>query len=184
MVIYRNGFNSFNLMDDKDVRCPLCYNDFKPLTCGFYKCVWKFEGVRSSDGFFVSSPWRDAGGNKYHRFDAKEDHGSVEWDSLLIIVKSRRDATAVKVPVCTRSSVVRKYNVCSICWSPFGSIARRNVTTAQCGHSFHSACIGKWSEWCKRFKKTRRGETAWPRLAMFFCVRNPRYYSEKRTDEA
>ncbi|ETL90032.1 hypothetical protein L917_11140 [Phytophthora nicotianae] len=86
-------------MDDKDVRCPLCYNDFKPLTCGFYKCVWKFEGVRSSDGFFVSSPWRDAGGNKYHRFDAKEDHGSVEWDSLLIIVKSRRDATVVKVPV-------------------------------------------------------------------------------------
>ncbi|KAE8960828.1 hypothetical protein PR001_g30251 [Phytophthora rubi] len=148
MVIYQYGFDSFNLMGDRDVECPKCYETFTPITCGFYKCVWKFEGVRSSDGYFISSPWQNAGESKYHRFDSDENSGSVEWNSLLIVVKSRRESTAVKIPATTRSMIVRKDNVCSICWSRFGSTAKRTMSTAKCGHTFHRECINKWSEWC------------------------------------
>jgi ubiquitin len=56
LVIRQYGFDSFNLMGDKAVRCPVCFKSFKPVTCALNKCVWKFESVRSSDGFFISSP--------------------------------------------------------------------------------------------------------------------------------
>ncbi|KAF1786344.1 hypothetical protein GQ600_765 [Phytophthora cactorum] len=52
----RNDFDLFNLMCDtgNDVRCPLWRslqaNNLRVLR------VWKFEGVRSSDGF-LCSPW-------------------------------------------------------------------------------------------------------------------------------
>lgn len=146
MVIHQNGFHSSNLMKDNDVRCPKCKHGFKPVTCGFYRCVWKFDGKRSRDGFSVSSTWRNANGDKYHRFDTDNTGASVKWDSLLIIAKSRRVAIAAKLPVIARSTVGRKTTVCSMCWSRFGSVGGNTTTTAECGHSFHRGCINKWSE--------------------------------------
>ncbi|EGZ22147.1 hypothetical protein PHYSODRAFT_489945 [Phytophthora sojae] len=131
LVIHPADFQVFNLMKDGGVKCPMCGSKVKPLTCGFYDCAWKFEGVKASDRFFASSPWRSASG-----------------ETLLIITKTKSDSVAAKVPAATRSVVVRRDNVCSICWSLFGSTAKKCVTAAKCGHSFHKRCIDKWSEWC------------------------------------
>lgn len=49
MVIHRNNFEAFNLKRDHLVRCPVCATRVKAITCGFYDCVWRFEGVRSHD---------------------------------------------------------------------------------------------------------------------------------------
>lgn len=58
-------------------------------------CV-EIQGIKASDGIAISSPWEEASGEKYHRFGADESHGPVEWEDLLIVVKSLGEAAAVK----------------------------------------------------------------------------------------
>ncbi|OWZ06950.1 Ubiquitin family protein [Phytophthora megakarya] len=158
MIIYPNRFNPFNLMRGDRAHCPMCGDDVKPLTCGFYDCVWKFDGIRSSDGFSISSPWKDASGEKYHRFDADEKHGSVEWDSLLIMVKPRGEAASAKiiaspaihqVNASTSDSEQESETICPICWSIAETVAGETITT-HCEHTFHTSCIQEWAQWCSR----------------------------------
>ncbi|KAK1941549.1 hypothetical protein P3T76_007415 [Phytophthora citrophthora] len=85
MVIRPKDFKAFNLTRDEDIRCPQCHSNVKPITCGFYDCVWKIEGTRTSDEFSIISQWNEAKGRQYHRFDADKHHSSVEWKSLLIV---------------------------------------------------------------------------------------------------
>ncbi|GBG81009.1 hypothetical protein CBR_g31565 [Chara braunii] len=56
-VICPVGFGPFNLMLDK-ARCPLCDSEITPITCGFYDCEWRFEGVKSTGKESVSSDWK------------------------------------------------------------------------------------------------------------------------------
>ncbi|KAF4041812.1 Ring finger domain [Phytophthora infestans] len=149
MVIHQNGYEAFNLSTDTDVKCPICKKPFPPITCGFYNCAWKFDGKRSRDDFSISSTWRNARGEKYYRFDTDQAEATVKWDSLLIVAKSKRDAIAVQMPGFSRSAVVRKSNVCSICWAPFGLRRDQCLRTGDCGHTFHRGCIRVWSEYCK-----------------------------------
>ncbi|EGZ22190.1 hypothetical protein PHYSODRAFT_299596 [Phytophthora sojae] len=121
MVIHQFGFDSFNLMRDHRVPCPNCEKDFKPVTCGFHRCVWKFDGKLSDDG----------GEMPVARSTIASIRIRLEWDSLLIVAKSRRVAIAAKIPACSRSVAVRKSTVCSICWSTFGSTERNAVSRAQ-----------------------------------------------------
>ncbi|RLN88355.1 hypothetical protein BBJ28_00000661 [Nothophytophthora sp. Chile5] len=90
MVVHPAG-NDFNFQEDGTVSCPICYEAVTPITCGFYDCEWKFEGVRASDRCLISSPWKAARGQRYHRFDADESHGSIEWESLLVVVRKVAD---------------------------------------------------------------------------------------------
>lgn len=145
-VTHRKYFESFNLLRDGSIQCPMCRSKVKPITCSFYDCAWKFEGVRAQDGFSIISPWKDASGHKYHRFDADETHGLVEWESLLIIVKPRCDTNAAKL-VSSPHHDKSKKDVCTACWTKFESISKRSIATAPCGHSFHRGCLDKWSTW-------------------------------------
>lgn len=151
MVIHSNHFSPFNLTRDGDIECPMCYSSVTPITCGFYKCQWKFDGVRSHDGYSISSKWNTAGGNKYHRFDADESAGCVDWDDLLIVVKPRLNAS--------RSAKTRNYRTsarcstdkeCAMCHSELGKKAGKRLTTSRCGHVFHRACVKELSKHCKK----------------------------------
>ena len=42
-VICPVGFGIFDLMEDEDiVECPICFENFEPVTCGFWKCYFFF----------------------------------------------------------------------------------------------------------------------------------------------
>lgn len=96
----------------------------KPITCGFYDCMWKFEGLRSTDGFALSSTWKDASGEKYHRFNADESSGSVEWESLLIVARAGagpKNAEKVEVADPGQTSSGKLKDPCPICWTTLES---------------------------------------------------------------
>jgi hypothetical protein len=146
MVIHPKGFSLFNLLKDDDVACPQCFSKTQPVTCAFYDCVWRFEGVKASDGVFVSSPWREASGERYHRFDSDEAGGSIKWISLLIMVKAFDTASAANLVLPAKASPGTN-TVCATCWSAFGSA---RTSRAECGHWFHHGCLDKWTKWCNR----------------------------------
>ncbi|GMF47291.1 unnamed protein product [Phytophthora fragariaefolia] len=77
-IIHPAYYTPFNLLKDNTAKCPICGTRVKPFTCGFYDCVWKFEGVKASDGLSIISPWKNASGHKYHCFDVAEKIGCVE----------------------------------------------------------------------------------------------------------
>ncbi|KAG6948854.1 hypothetical protein JG688_00014908 [Phytophthora aleatoria] len=149
-IIHPKRFEAFNLMQDDGIQCPMCFAKVKPRTCGFYDCAWKFEGVQERDGYTIISQWKDACGHKYHRFNAGKNCGSAEWESLLIVAKPREGLTAVKLSPTAQSAGINKTDKCTICWSEFGSTASVFIVTVGCGHSFHCACIDKWSGWCAK----------------------------------
>ncbi|KAG1705045.1 hypothetical protein DVH05_005069 [Phytophthora capsici] len=130
-IICPKGLLQFNVIRDEDIKCPMCHSKVIPLSCGFYDCTWKFDGIQSNGENPVISQWKDARGYKYHRFCPDK---SVEWDSLLIIAKQ------LDMPA----------EPCSICWSSLGSSDSVAITTA-CGHTFHCQCINEWSGWCIRY---------------------------------
>lgn len=124
MVVCPKGFALFNLIKDSDTSCPICWSSVEPTTCGFYDCEWKFEGVQASDGCFIGSRWKPATGERYHRFDADERAGSVDWDSLLI----------------TARPVDSRIVVCGMC---YGKLGAKGTSTKSCGHKFHLRCCSK-----------------------------------------
>ncbi|KAE8978407.1 hypothetical protein PR001_g24853 [Phytophthora rubi] len=65
MVIRPYQFESFNLVREGSILCPVCHCPVKPLTCGFLNCAWKFDGIRAGNGLSISSPWRDASGTSF-----------------------------------------------------------------------------------------------------------------------
>ncbi|GMF47994.1 unnamed protein product [Phytophthora fragariaefolia] len=150
MVIDPKGFHFFNLMKDDNIRCPICSKKVKPVTCGLYDCCWRFEGVKADDGLSICSQWKEAKGYVYHRFDADESDGVIEWASLLMVIKQRNEAISAKLLPSTEASAVSLGEQCSVCWCPFRSPAMRSILTTSCGHTFHRVCSEKWSAWCKR----------------------------------
>ncbi|EGZ22146.1 hypothetical protein PHYSODRAFT_299570 [Phytophthora sojae] len=126
----------------------------KPITCGFYDCMWKFEGLRSTDGFALSSTWKDASGEKYHRFNADESSGSVEWESLLIVARAGagpKNAEKVEVADPGQTSSGKLKDPCPICWTTLESSNEGAITTTTCGHTFHTQCVDTWSShYCAR----------------------------------
>ncbi|KAJ8544322.1 hypothetical protein ON010_g11945 [Phytophthora cinnamomi] len=114
MIIDRKKFEFFNLIRDDNVRCPICRVKVKPATCGLYDCSWRFEGVKADDGMSICSPWKEAKGYVYHRFDADETSGSVEWASLVIMVKPMNEAVAARLMFSTESVGVSEGDTCSI----------------------------------------------------------------------
>jgi hypothetical protein len=150
-VIHPVCYEKFNLLLDVSAKCPMCHARVKPITCGFYDCVWKFEGVKLGDGNAVISPWKDASRHQYHRFEADEKSGCVEWASLLIVAKTRRDGSAAKLVASTNvldPAAARPNDVCTICFSEFGLNSLKSLITAPCSHRFHSNCYLNWSKWC------------------------------------
>ncbi|GMF13659.1 unnamed protein product [Phytophthora lilii] len=152
MIICPKRFEPFNLLQDDKVQCPMCRLKVKPRTCGFYNCTWKFDGTLAGSGFSIISQWQDATGKKYHRF-ADKAHGSAEWESLLIVAKSRDTPIKFKLSVTAMSANLSRNglattDVCAICWSEFGLTQKKFVITISCGHSFYCSCIDKWSGWC------------------------------------
>lgn len=146
MIIQPMEFEYFNLMKN-DIQCPECHVKVKPITCGFYSCAWKFEGIKASDCFSISSRWKEARGEKYYRFD--ESCRSVDWLSLLLVVKPLQESVAAKLTISSNSNCVSRNDVCTVCWSKFGSTSRESIAKSDCGHSFHRTCMDVWSEWCK-----------------------------------
>ncbi|OWZ03036.1 Ubiquitin family protein [Phytophthora megakarya] len=147
MVIATKDFEMFNLIRDDNVRCPMCQHKVKPLTCGLHDCSWRYEGVKNADKLSVCSQWQEAKGYVYYRFAADEKNGTVEWASLLMVVKPIADSVSAKLTSSTTSVHVSTDDVCSICWSPFGSPVKR-PTTSLCGHNFHQVCSDEWAKAC------------------------------------
>ncbi|KAL4171440.1 hypothetical protein KRP22_009535 [Phytophthora ramorum] len=150
MAIHRKKFELFNLILDDNVHCPLCRWRMKPVTCGLYDCCWRFEGVKADDEISVCSRYQDAEGYVYYRFDADENKNSIEWSSLLIVVKPRDELMVAKLLLPPDSVGVSMDDMCAICWSPFGSPRKRSISKTHCGHHFHGICLGEWAAWCKK----------------------------------
>ncbi|KAF0724448.1 hypothetical protein Ae201684P_010493 [Aphanomyces euteiches] len=130
LVIIKNKMEQFNLLIDS-MSCPMCNAQVTPITCGFYRCQWRFEGVKSQSMKEVRSPWYIAEGEKYHRFNSEESK-LIEWASLSII-PMRIDR-----------------NACDYCHKGFDSGHKQ---TLRCNHEVHSKCLEAWTIHCLRNKK-------------------------------
>lgn len=134
MVICNLNFAVFNLKED--VHCPLCKVGIRPLTCGFRKCLWMFEGRKMGPGKVdVASQWMQAG-NDYERFDEGAERSTSSWSSLII--------TARKLPSCRSLKDFHGDGDCSICTEDFTAASAASVCTIKCNHTFHRECILFW----------------------------------------
>jgi hypothetical protein len=148
MITDPKGFEWFNIIQDDNVKCPICRRKVKPVTCGLYDCSWRYEGVKKSDDISMCCPWKDAVGYVYHWFDADETHGSIEWASLALVAKPRNEPVTANFAL-MGTVQVGKDELCSVCYSPFGSRLTGATATTHCGHTFHRVCSQKWAQYCK-----------------------------------
>jgi ubiquitin len=82
MVIYKAGFGVTNVCRVQ-CKCPICETQFVPTTCGFSKCDWLCDGLKSN-GTPVSLVWKTAG-DAYHYFDS--DGNMCDWEVLTIVCR-------------------------------------------------------------------------------------------------
>ncbi|CAK4084091.1 unnamed protein product [Aphanomyces euteiches] len=127
-VVAQHNFEAFNLSTHKVV-CPLCLSPFTPITCGFYQCKWRFEGVRYGSGMHMSSQWTEASNRKYHLFDASKGK-TVQWLSLVVSVR----------PLDAKE--------CPVCFEPLADRAD-GLESLPCEHSAHAKCMQQWAIICK-----------------------------------
>ncbi|KAF0683753.1 Aste57867_24223 [Aphanomyces stellatus] len=128
-VVACHEFNAFNLTAHRAC-CPSCHTKFVPRTCGFYKCLWRFEGVRHGSGVHLSSEWREASGDLYHLFEASESNLAL-WLTLLVSVRP-----------CDSHE-------CPVCFEPLATAdGEARVTQLKCKHTVHATCMGEWTLIC------------------------------------
>jgi len=82
MVIYKAGFGVTNVCRVQ-CKCPICETKFAPTTCGFSKCEWLCDGLKTN-GSPVSLVWKIAG-DTYHCFDT--DGNMCDWEVLTIVCR-------------------------------------------------------------------------------------------------
>lgn len=85
MVICPVGIDiSFDMKkDESKLKCPICKTGFKPLTCGFVNCYWKYEGTLWT-GETKDCTWQKAPEDKYIRFDGDSEEQTTKWMKLNI----------------------------------------------------------------------------------------------------
>ncbi|KAG0560165.1 hypothetical protein KC19_10G158800 [Ceratodon purpureus] len=134
MVIDPRGFTVFNLREP--AHCPSCKVAIRPLTCGFRKCLWMFEGRKTGVGaLYIESQFMKAGTN-YERFEeAADGRATAEWSSLII--------TAQKLPSKENMKAFHGSGECPICHEEFTDQSSQ-VVTAKCSHAFHYECVMEW----------------------------------------
>ncbi|KAH9194276.1 hypothetical protein AeNC1_003752 [Aphanomyces euteiches] len=132
LVIAPILMNPFNLLSHS-MKCPICRAHVTPITCGFYKCRWRFEGVKAPSMMQMCSAWSVADGDKYHRFSSDECN-LVEWESLLII----------PMPLGNDS--------CAVCYD---SLSRHTLLHhPPCNHKVHATCLKAWTKRCLSMHRT------------------------------
>ncbi|EQC31027.1 hypothetical protein SDRG_11214 [Saprolegnia diclina VS20] len=138
-VIAPIGLRPFNVIAQR-AYCPMCRHSIVARTCGFYKCKWRYEGVKSESGVYVASPWKTLPSQKaYILFDDGECNLSF-WRSLALIAQAPS-----KVRTCvlcnTRDAIERRgcghmHLHCAKLW--IENSAARRVIDAICPHCHKS----------------------------------------------
>ncbi|KDO34512.1 hypothetical protein SPRG_00575 [Saprolegnia parasitica CBS 223.65] len=127
-VIVPRKFAPFNLLQHQ-VACPMCASLVVARSVGFFKCLWRFEGVQHPSRMHVSSPWAVVDGNEYMAFDEKSRR--VLWLSLVFSV--RRNDGSDECAVCCEA----------LCVAPTERVQ-------PCRHEIHTACLSEWKASCIR----------------------------------
>ena len=129
MVVDPKGMVSWSLIAGQ-AHCPMCSQRFLPITCGFIRCMWAYDGIKLDQSGKLQcceSEYQTVSAGKYHRFE--ENHNQVKWQMLVLSAKAggyeSKPATSI----------------CSVCWEHFES---DDHTTSTCGHSFHQVCLDAW----------------------------------------
>jgi hypothetical protein len=126
-VIHQVGMHVFDLiLQQHNVKCPICKKWIKPVTCGFYKCEYKYTGIKKERASFppikVHAPaWTKTSPTKYEYYDPRKSR-VVQWINLKILT---RDFTGQSP----------KTQSCGICQEKIGGAGRK------CGHIYHKHCI-------------------------------------------
>lgn len=126
MVIDPRGMVSWSLIADQ-AHCPLCWQQFQPVTCGFFDCVWAFDGRklgRAGAVEDVAGDWQEASSTQYHRFET--GNNQAQWHMLVLSAKD----TPKEPQKSTRP----------ICWE----CCKEPMETTACGHCFHPNCLALW----------------------------------------
>ena len=134
MVIYKAGFGVTNVCRVQ-CKCPICETKFAPTTCGFSKCDWLCDGLKTN-GSPVSLVWKIAG-DAYHHFDT--DGNMCDWEVLTIVCRLP-EKTPHTQDLRLRTLMVNSHgsNECIICME-------RDADTRlePCKHTFCSICALK-----------------------------------------
>ena len=88
-VIHKVGNNkNYNLQENIiNIKCPICGGIIIPITCGFWKCEYQFEGDKIENGELkhVNIKCRETKDDNFEYYNPF-DNGSVIWTNLNIYV--------------------------------------------------------------------------------------------------
>jgi hypothetical protein len=133
MVIDPRHFTTFNL--EEEAHCPCCEEAIRPLTCGFWMCLWMFEGRKAGVGAIDMASQFMKAGQDYERFaEAADGAVAAEWSSLIITTK--------KLPSTRNMKAFHGNGECPICYEEF--TAETSQCIVKCNHAFHRACVMEW----------------------------------------
>lgn len=134
MVVDCKGMVSWSLIAGQ-AHCPMCSQQFVPITCAFTGCLWAFDGIKLDQCGklqYCESEYQAVSGGKYHRFE--ENDNQVRWQMLVLCAKAVMKGGHESKPATS---------ICPVCWEHPDS---GNHTTTSCGHSFHQECLDAWKQ--------------------------------------
>lgn len=149
-VICNLRMTRFNLQQDVEQKCPICYHTVTVKTCAFNNCQWRFSGVKSSGEVISVTPEWNTVGDAYHRFDDQKDgDASCGWRSLIIETRNSQKKTKNYSP--EDLSLEQAYSKeCIICNESMTEMKTKNMETKNiilsCRHAYHTKCLTRWTQ--------------------------------------
>jgi hypothetical protein len=156
MVIVNKGYGMVDLIRDvAKFKCPMCHTAVIPKTVGFNNCNWRWAGLKADEGSApVESKQVSKATDAYTRFDpsdeAKGGSGMADWRALRIFSEELdHDNSQCAICLDSLSCGVAKLSVAHASASSSSSSSDREVAKESrrlldCGHAFHSECVGAW----------------------------------------
>lgn len=121
------GGNVFDLTKDRCL-CPMCKEHITPTNCAFFKCKWRYCGIKMDNKEYVESDWNMTPKEGYSIFKQKKSD-NVEWESLMLETQI------------FGYEYEEHSGICAIC---LDSTSKYCIKELGCKHFFHKTCILTW----------------------------------------
>ncbi len=128
-VCFNAGFGEVDLVIDT-AHCPVCEQQFRPDTCYFNRCRWRYAGMLLDGTLRFSKTEHVTEEDGYVTPSDAAVQDQKQWSHLKLFAETLRpDALWQDCALCAGLNLTASYEY---------------VKLKECNHQFHRTCISKW----------------------------------------
>eukprot|EP00735_Rhodelphis_limneticus_P012160 TRINITY_DN5362_c0_g1::TRINITY_DN5362_c0_g1_i1::g.24154::m.24154 TRINITY_DN5362_c0_g1::TRINITY_DN5362_c0_g1_i1::g.24154 ORF type:complete len:480 (-),score=30.47,sp/Q3E7K8/UBQ12_ARATH/46.00/6e-16,sp/Q3E7K8/UBQ12_ARATH/46.05/8e-14,sp/Q3E7K8/UBQ12_ARATH/42.00/3e-13,ubiquitin/PF00240.18/9.7e+03,ubiquitin/PF00240.18/4e-09,ubiquitin/PF00240.18/4.1e+03,zf-RING_2/PF13639.1/1.6e+02,zf-RING_2/PF13639.1/5.8e-08,Rad60-SLD/PF11976.3/1.1e+02,Rad60-SLD/PF11976.3/3.6e-05,zf-rbx1/PF12678.2/1.3e+03,zf-rbx1/PF126 len=144
-VICQIGMGDIDIiLDTERVRCPCCRQNVTPVTCGFYDCYYRYNGIKILTGDNERSLWSTSARTSSIRKRVTAHSDWLHAQDKDYTYYNPQDSTTDWVHLVISTQAINPDNDCCICYV-HSNLTQGFTKVPCCDNVFHVTCLANWT---------------------------------------